>query len=124
MTDLTLALGSLALVVAALVGQAWVRARRHTVVASEWNHTALIVDGRFVRWLEPGRHIVWGHEVRVQPSERRALELAVPMQEILTSDGASVRVSLSATYRVVDPDLWLRAHAQPTAALYDAAQLA
>lgn len=112
----------LVIVVAALV--AGVRARRTVITAYEWDHTALVVDGRFLRWLEPGRHTLWSPAVRALTVDRRALALTVPMQEILTADGASVRISLSATYRVTEPARYLLERASAATELYDALQLA
>ena len=113
-----------AAVVALLVAQSSIKARRHEIVAWDWDYTALFVDGRLVRWLDPGRHVVWGLHVHGRAVPRRSLSITAPMQEILTSDGASVRISLSASYRVSDPELYLMGHTSPDSELYDALQQA
>lgn len=117
-------LGFLAVVVALLVLQSVVKSRRHEVFAYDWDHTALFVDGQFDRWLQPGRHVVRGREVKAERVDRRRRAISVPMQEILTADGASVRVSLSASYRVSDPAKHLLEHAEAYAEFYNGLQLA
>lgn len=65
----------------------------------------LHVDGAFVKSLEPGAHAFWSHGsvVTVKLIDTRDHALDVVGQEVLTKDRVSIRVNLSATYRVVDP---------------------
>ena len=114
----------LAVVVALLVVQALIKRRRHEVFAYAWDHTALFIEGRFARWLDPGRHVVHAREVRTLTVDRRAQNLLAPMQEILTKDGASIRVSASAVYRVTEYEKWLLEYQDATSLLYTEVQLA
>jgi len=65
----------------------------------------LHVDGAFVKTLAPGAHAFWnvGDAVTVKLIDTREHALDVTGQEVLTKDRVSIRVNLSATYRVVDP---------------------
>jgi regulator of protease activity HflC (stomatin/prohibitin superfamily) len=69
----------------------------------------LLVDGVIAETLGPGLHAFWRHnrELKLVPVDTRLQAMEVQGQEILTKDKVSLRVNLSATYRVVDP---VRAH--------------
>ena len=64
----------------------------------------LIVDGEFVRVLEPGLHAFWKFQraVKVELSDRRVQAMEVSGQEILTRDKVSLRVNLTALWQVLD----------------------
>ncbi len=66
----------------------------------------LIVDGELTERLKPGRHAFWqvGRTVRIQNVDLRPTPLEVTAQEILTKDRVGIRVTLTAFYRVVDPE--------------------
>lgn len=94
------------------------------IVVQEWERVLVYRDGRFERELEPGRHRVarWRHRtVRVGVRPRL---LVVPLQEVLTADGLSVKVSLTSTVRVVAARTWHEAVEAPDAFLYTALQIA
>jgi regulator of protease activity HflC (stomatin/prohibitin superfamily) len=64
----------------------------------------LFVDGRFERSLAPGAYAFWAlRNVRVEQIDQRLQTLEIPGQEILTRDKVSIRVNVSAEYRVADP---------------------
>ncbi|EGV28409.1 band 7 protein [Thiorhodococcus drewsii AZ1] len=65
----------------------------------------LLLDGRLVGTLEPGVHAFWNFDrnVQVELTDLRLQELEVQGQEILTRDKVSLRINLSAQYRVMDP---------------------
>jgi regulator of protease activity HflC (stomatin/prohibitin superfamily) len=66
----------------------------------------LYMDGRFERTLAPGAYAFWGYRnVRVEQIDQRLQTLEIPGQEILTRDKVSIRVNVSAEYRVGDPVL-------------------
>jgi regulator of protease activity HflC (stomatin/prohibitin superfamily) len=66
----------------------------------------LIVDGELTERLKPGRHAFWqvGRSVRIQKVDLRPTPLEVTAQEILTKDRVGIRVTLTAFYKVVDPE--------------------
>ncbi len=70
----------------------------------------LFVDGRLLRTLAPGLHGLWNfaRNVQVAVMDLRVQELAVQGQEIMTRDKVSLRLNLSALYRIADP---VRLHA-------------
>jgi regulator of protease activity HflC (stomatin/prohibitin superfamily) len=94
------------------------------VTVQEWERVLVYKDGRFCDELGPGRHRVrlwrrWRVHVTVRPRQ-----LPMPLQEVLTGDGLSVKVSLTATVRVVSARTWVEAVEGPDAFLYTALQVA
>ncbi|HVZ50394.1 MAG TPA: slipin family protein [Pseudolabrys sp.] len=75
-----------------------------TVVA---NHEAglLYVEGRLVEQLAPGRHAYWtvDRKVEVKRVDLRPQAVEITAQEMLTKDRISLRVTLTALRRIVDP---------------------
>jgi len=72
----------------------------------EANHIGLLfVDGELARTLSPGLHAFWrfNRAMKVETVDLRLQALEVSGQEILTKDKVSLRVNLSAVYRVADP---------------------
>lgn len=65
----------------------------------------LLVDGELVRTLPPGLHAFWrfNRSVKVETVDLRLQTVEVSGQEILTKDKVSLRVNLSAVYRIADP---------------------
>ncbi len=64
----------------------------------------LIVDGKFVKLLEPGLHVFWKFQrvLKVEHVERRVQTMEVSGQDILTRDKVSLRVNLTALWQVED----------------------
>jgi regulator of protease activity HflC (stomatin/prohibitin superfamily) len=64
----------------------------------------LIVDGEFVRVLEPGLHAFWKFQrvFKTELIDRRVQTMEVTGQEILTRDMVSLRVNLTALWQVLD----------------------
>ncbi|KGM13692.1 slipin family protein [Cellulomonas bogoriensis] len=98
------------------------------LVINEWERVLVYRDGRFEGELGAGRHRVrrWGRQavrsvVRVAVRPR---QMQVPLQEVLTGDGLSVKVSLTATVRVEAPRAWHEAVENPDAFVYTALQVA
>jgi len=72
----------------------------------EDNHMGLLlVDGELIRTLPPGLHAFWrfNRVVKVEAVDLRLQTVEVSGQEILTKDKVSLRVNLSAVYRIADP---------------------
>ena len=86
----------------------------------------LIVDGQIVERLPPGRHAFWNvaRTVRVVRVDLRPTILEVTAQEILTKDRIGIRVTLTAFYRVIDPELSVTAVSDLPNALYRLVQFA
>jgi regulator of protease activity HflC (stomatin/prohibitin superfamily) len=86
----------------------------------------LYIDNRFVRLLDPGTYGFWNAAgpAQVDLLDLRRQPLEIPGQEILTRDKVSIRVNVSADYRVVDPSLAKRAVKDYSETLYRKLQFA
>ena len=64
----------------------------------------LIVDGAFVKVLEPGLHAFWKFQraMKAELVDQRVQAMEVAGQEILTRDKVSLRVNLTAMWQVTD----------------------
>ncbi|MER2603393.1 MAG: slipin family protein [Candidatus Competibacter phosphatis] len=72
----------------------------------EANHIGLLfVDGELARTLPPGLHAFWrfNRMIKVETFDLRLQAIEVSGQDILTKDKVSLRVNLSAVYRIADP---------------------
>ncbi len=67
----------------------------------------MVVDGQYLKTLTPGLYVYWrfNRKIKVEQTELRLQVMEVQGQEILTKDKVSLRVNLSAQYKVVDPAL-------------------
>ncbi len=86
----------------------------------------LFVDGVYKRELPPGRHMFWnaGPLVKVKQIDTRQQSLDVSGQEVLTKDRVTIRINLTAQYRIADPVKAATEIADFADALYRALQLA
>jgi len=84
-------------------------------------HTGLLlVDGRLERLLPAGAHAFWKFDrtLQVKLIDGRTQTVEVSGQEILTKDKVSLRLNLTATYRVADPQRAFTALTDFSDALY------
>ncbi len=86
----------------------------------------LFVNGELVERLKPGRHAFWktDREVRIARVDMRPQPIEVTAQEILTKDRVGLRVTLTAYYRVIDPEKATAATGDMTTTLYRLVQFA
>src|SRR5262249_3834237 len=86
------------------------------------NHEAglLYVEGKLVERLAPGRHAFWtvGRKIEVKRLDLRPQLVEITAQEMLTKDRISLRVTLTAFRRIVDPERAVAATADVDAWLY------
>jgi regulator of protease activity HflC (stomatin/prohibitin superfamily) len=84
----------------------------------------LFVDGELVKTLGPGLYAYWkfNRVIKVEQVDTRLTEMEVSGQEILTKDKVSLRVNLSAQYRVIDLVAARKGLADVTGYLYRALQ--
>ena len=94
------------------------------VVVQEWERVLVYRDGRFAEELGAGRHRRSRRRRQVVRVAVRPRLLAVPGQEVLTADGLSVRLSLTALCRTADPRRWHEAVDDADALVYAAVQVA
>jgi regulator of protease activity HflC (stomatin/prohibitin superfamily) len=91
---------------AAIVTRGVEIARALDIVQVEPGHAGvLLVDGKHVETLAPGRYALWKNvaAVKVAQLDLRETVLDVSGQEIMTADKVTLRINLDVTYRVVDP---------------------
>lgn len=97
---------------------------RKTVVIHEYETGLLYKNGIFAKNLPPGKHHIrrWGRTVQVL--DKRASQVVVSSQEILTADPIPLKVSAVATYEVVDPAKALHTTQSYMTTFYGEVQLA
>lgn len=104
-------------------------ARTNAIVAAvveSYEAALLVVDGEVKERLAPGRHAFWavGRTVRIAKIDLRPTPLEVTAQEILTKDRVAIRVTLTAFYRVIDPEKAVLASADLANTIYRLVQFA
>lgn len=92
------------------------------VTVMEWQRVLMYVDGRLKRLLEPGRHRYRPRRTTLVPVDLRPRLLSVPGQELITADGVSVRVSVTAQWQIADAAVYTAAAASPEKFLYTSVQ--
>jgi regulator of protease activity HflC (stomatin/prohibitin superfamily) len=86
----------------------------------------LLVDGKYVETLPPGRYALWKNvaTVKVITVDLRETTADVSGQEIMTADKVTLRVNASVTYRIVDARQAVSSTDDARQALYRETQLA
>lgn len=86
----------------------------------------LFIDGELVRTLKSGLYVFWkfNRKIAVEYVDTRLQAMEVSGQEILTRDKVSLRINLSASYKVVDPVTARTALVNMTEYLYREVQFA
>lgn len=80
-------------------------AKRHVVVW-QWQQGLLYRNGAFVRLLPPGRHFKGWGDAWIEGIGMAPMQSLVPLQEVLTAEGFSVKLGAVAEWRVTDPRLF------------------
>jgi len=73
----------------------------------EYERGVLFERGNPARLLAPGRHRHRRIGTRVERLDLRPVVVRVSGQEALTSDGISIKLGATLTYRIVDPLVWV-----------------
>ena len=92
-------------------------------VVREWERAVVIEDGAVLRVEGAGRHRRRRRE-EWWVFDIRARRMVIPPQEVLTSDGLQVRVSLFLELKIVDARAWMSGARDATGELYALAQIA
>jgi len=116
-----LLLGALGLIAFAILAS--LSARFRTTIF-EYERGLRFTRGHFTRVLEPGVYWSVPAVVRIQRLDVRPTRVAIAGQEVLSADGVAVKVSVMATYQVVDPQAAVLASDDFRAAVYSELQLA
>lgn len=92
----------------------------YTVQVPAYHVAVLYVDGKFNKLLDAGMHAFWQftRSLAAVPVDLRLQVLEVAGQEILTKDKVSLRVNLTAGYRVTDVLVAYSKQAKPLDYLY------
>ena len=72
------------------------------LVVQAFQQGVVVVDGKVERVLPPGAYWV-GPKRRMVLCDIRPTPFQVPSQDLLTADGAGVRISLAGEYRITNP---------------------
>ena len=86
-----------------LILSAFVRATLRTVVVYEFERGLRYASGKFTGVLEPGVYRSFRYLPEVRKVDIRPVFAPVAGQEVLSSDGVPLKMSLAAKYEVVDP---------------------
>ena len=86
----------------------------------------LFYDGAYVETLPPGQYAFWKNvaQVKLVPVNVREAMLDIAGQDIMTADKVTLRLNAVATFRVVDPRLWVGLVDDARQTLYREAQFA
>jgi regulator of protease activity HflC (stomatin/prohibitin superfamily) len=95
-----------------------------TVTVMDWERVLRFEDGRFAELLGPGRHRYRRRRTVLRTVDTRPRNLVVAGQELLTSDGITLKVSALATWHVTDPVGYVTGAQDADQVLYAALQLA
>jgi regulator of protease activity HflC (stomatin/prohibitin superfamily) len=99
MPDLT----PIVVLLAILAGLLVVRSVLRRITILDYQQGLRYVDGRLEGLVGPGAYWVFGFRTLIVPVDTRLAMIAAPGQEVITSDGISIKMSLAAQYRIVDP---------------------
>lgn len=98
--------------------------RGRTATVHQWQQGLLFSHGKFRRLLEPGRYRFWQAGCSVRVIDLRPWVLTLPVQEVPTADGATVKVTVAGHAKVADALTFVTASRDPEQSLYLAVQVA
>ena len=94
------------LIAAALVVAAAVFAVKHIIeIVTVWEYEKGLryYKGRFQKLLEPGQYWIWRHSSHISRVDMRPRQVTLSGQEVLSADSITLKVSILASYQVIDP---------------------
>ncbi|MHB1456061.1 MAG: slipin family protein [Armatimonadota bacterium] len=92
--------------------------RFRTVIIFEYQRGLKYSNGRFVGVIGPGRYKIYIPTTVVQIIDIRPSFVTISGQEVLSSDGITLKVSLAAQYQIADPQLAINSSESYNNALY------
>lgn len=108
------------LVIAGLIARSWFT----KIDIFEHERGLRYRHGKFVSVLGPGRNWIYRPSTTVRRVDVRPTIVSIPGQEVVCSDGVSLKVSLAATYQVSDPATAINSVESYVQALYITLQIA
>lgn len=94
----------LASVVVVLIGALYLRATFVAVTVFDFERGLKYRKGRLERTLGAGRHWIYRPHTQIRKVDLRPRFVSLTGQEVLSSDGVTLRVSMAAQFRVADPE--------------------
>lgn len=104
------------------VAAKFLRIRRVTVY--EYQKGLKYTKGRYASTLSPGQYWILSAFSSVVPVDIRPQFVTIPGQEVLSSDGVTLKVSLAAEFEVADPNVAINKNASFQNGLYLTLQMA
>ena len=95
--------GAIGVTVLVLLALLAARTLLEVVTVFEYQRGLKFVNGRLAGLVEPGRYVLWRPTQRIRVVDVRESILPIPGQEVVTSDGVSVKLSLATRYRIANP---------------------
>lgn len=94
------------------------------VIVYEYQKALRYKKGRYVGTLDAGQYWIASASTYVYPVDIRSEFITIQGQDVLTSDGVTVKISLAAEFQVVDPNLAVNKTANFRGNLYLVLQMA
>lgn len=95
--------GIVAVILVALLVLGLARSQFHRVTVYEYQQGMRYRNGQYVGLAGPGPHWIYRSTTFIRIIDTRVTLVDIPGQEIVTSDGVSVKMSLAVQQRLVDP---------------------
>jgi regulator of protease activity HflC (stomatin/prohibitin superfamily) len=106
-----------------LIAALIVRASLTRITIYDYERGVKYVKGKLSGVLDPGRHWLLKGNSTVHKVDIRPMVLAIPGQEVLSSDGVGLKVSLTITYEVADPAKAINTIQSYVASMYSTLQV-
>lgn len=97
---------------------------RYSTTIFEYEKGLKYYDGQFTGILDAGRYWTFSNRITIKKIDIRPKVVSVPGQEVLSADSVSLKVSATAKYEVIDPNLAVNKIENYTEAFYAVVQLA
>lgn len=97
---------------------------RYSIIVYEFERGLKYRKGKFVEVLNAGRYWIFFRSTTVKKIDVRPKFISVPGQEVLSADSVTLKVSVTARYEIVDPNLAVNKIENYTEAFYAIVQLA
>ena len=101
-----------------------IRSKFKRVTIYEYQRGLKYSKGKFEKLLEPGQYRIYVDTTTITPVDIRPAFISITGQEVLSSDGVTLKVSLGVNYEIADPDTAINKVQSYYGALYLELQLA
>lgn len=97
---------------------------RYSIIIYEFERGLKYRKGKFAGVLNAGRYWIFSRSTAVKKIDVRPKFISVPGQEVLSADSVTLKVSVTARYEIIDPNLAVNKIENYTEAFYAIVQLA